>query len=147
MSRDSLLIRDGNPDRIMALVSERPGITKSELTQELDLGWGTVDYHLRALLKKKLVQLHKVHPKVHVYDSEIPDDRLAMIAALRLPRSSDIVELLRHPVRAQDLVDDLGASRRVVDRHLLHLARSGVVERDRFRYSLSSVYNRVFGGE
>jgi predicted transcriptional regulator len=123
MSRDSLLIRDGNPDRIMALVAVAPGITKSELTEELDLGWGTVDYHLRTLLNKKLVQLYKVHPKVHVYDSEIPEDRLAMIAALRLPRSSDIADLLRHPVRAQDLVEDLGESTKKPILNLINLRR------------------------
>jgi DNA-binding HxlR family transcriptional regulator len=66
---------------------------------------------------------------------------------LRLDRSNDILSALEFPLRAQDLVGSMDASRKVIDRHLAHLTSGGVLEREGFRYSPSKLYNRFVGGK
>ncbi|MGB1697353.1 MAG: winged helix-turn-helix transcriptional regulator [Thermoplasmatota archaeon] len=134
----------GTQHRLLDAVLKDPGITKSELQEVLGIGWGTTDYHVRALENQRLIQKIRIAPRVHLFDAQTPEQKMAMMAALRLPMSKAFVDAMRYPVRAQDLVDDTGASRQVVDRHLAHLTRSGVVERRKFRYSISKAYRAWF---
>lgn len=147
MSLDQFEGGDANRVRIVSIVDADPGITKSELKFDLNLSWGTIDYHLHLLRDCQAVKFHRVYPRLHLFSPEVPDYAIPMLSALRLSRSEEIVSQLDSPLRAQDLVESMSASRKVIDRHLAHLILGGVLERDGFRYSPSNLYKRFFGGK
>lgn len=147
MSLAMMYTGEENRERIISIVDSAPGITKSELKDELDLSWGTVDHHLHLLGERRDLKFHRVYPRLHLFSHEVPDHALPLFAALRLERSQEIVSQLESPLRAKDLVDSMSVSRKVIDRHLSHLHKGGVLERDGFRYSPSKLYKRFFGGK
>lgn len=134
-----------NRDRVLEEVITSPGITKTEVMENLELGWGTVDHHLNKLCNDSLVEVYRVNPRAHYFAYAVPIRIRPIFAALRLEHSERMLGLLHNPLRAQDLVNELGQSRKVVDRHLAHLTRSGAVERNHFSYTVSKFYRRVTG--
>jgi predicted transcriptional regulator len=134
-----------NRDRVLDEVITTPGITKTEVMESLEIGWGTVDHHLNKLCRESLLEVYRVNPRAHYFAPDIPIPIRPIFAALRLEHSKRMLGLLEQPLRAQDLVNEMGESRKVVDRHLAHLTRSGAVERNHFSYTVSKFYRRRLG--
>lgn len=134
-----------NRDRVLIEVNDNPGITKTEVMENLDIGWGTVDHHLNKLCRDQLLETYRVNPRTHYFSPDIPVPMRPVFAALRLDHSERMMELLESPRRAQDLVNEMGESRKVIDRHLSHLTKSGAVERNHFSYRVSKFYKRFWG--
>lgn len=126
--------RDGEATRgqIVRVVTEDPGIHKSELCRTLRLAWGTISHHLHVLEKKGLVQSVTSGRNVHVFPPDVPSQHLPWLAMVRDDAGALIVEALAERPEAQvtDLTGRLGLSRKVVRRHLLALDEAGLVVRD-----------------
>ena len=51
--------------RLLALLAERPGMTRADLRRETGLAWGTVAHHLRSMAERGEVEAHRVGRRAH----------------------------------------------------------------------------------
>ncbi len=130
-------------------MEQQPGIHKSALCRSIELGWGTVSHHLRVLEQTKQIQMVTMAREVHVFPSGVPEQHMRWLATLRQGAGGAIVGALRgHPgAGLKELSEALGASRKVIRRHLTLLDEQGLVRQDgnhRPRYSLTSRIDSVW---
>lgn len=125
------ILRDGEAARaaILGAVAVDPGIHKSALVRTLDMGWGTLNHHLRRLRKDQAVRLEKsTGREVRVFPSHMDATERRWLAAMR--EDAAILGALRvtPDVGVCALSDRVGLDRRLVRRHLLRLSDAGIVE-------------------
>lgn len=114
---------------IMKVVAEKPGVHKSELCRQVGLGWGTVSYHLRLLEKTRRLQTVTGTREVRVFPGNVPEARTKALAALQGESGHAVADMLadRPGSRQSDICRALGASRKLIRRHLEALQREGLV--------------------
>ena len=61
--------RDGELRRqqMLQMIRSNPGIVKTDLCKQLDLAWGTVDYHLRFLAQRGYIQMRLWARRTHIF--------------------------------------------------------------------------------
>lgn len=59
--------------RLLALLSQRPGMTRADLQRETGLAWGTVAHHLRSMAERGEVEAHRVGRRAHFVVRERPE--------------------------------------------------------------------------
>ncbi len=130
-------------DRILEAIRAQPGLHKSALCSLLGLAWGTVDYHLRVLVREGRIALWPAGRETRCFPGGLHARHRALLAALADARGSRIALLLRH-VPGQgvgEIGERLGLSAKVVRRRLLRMVEDGMLEREgthRPRYSFGS---------
>ncbi|MFO1533473.1 MAG: winged helix-turn-helix transcriptional regulator [Thermoplasmatota archaeon] len=114
---------------ILAAIANNPGIHKSELRRMLDLGWGTVAYHIHALQGRNLVKVQSHGREARLFTTGVSAQQMAWLAATRHPVHASILERLadRPGIRASDLGAALGLRPNTVRRHLSTMGESGIV--------------------
>lgn len=100
-----------------------------ELKNRFDVAWGTVDYHVENLVLTEAVKTHQAHPYLHLFDSEVPREVLAVIAALRRPNAEPILQAMDEPMQICDLQPELGLSRTIIGDHLMRFHDTGLVQK------------------
>ncbi len=81
---------------IGAKVDEDPGITPAELSEDLEIPYTTVDYHVRRLEQEHLIASHLDGRRKHLYSSKVaPVDR-ARLAMLRNANTVRLLDEIRH---------------------------------------------------
>lgn len=114
---------------VLDCIVRSPGIHKSELQRQLGLGWGTVSYHLDVLRRDGRVKMMERGRQVALFATDVPDEHMRWLAALRSDVPNGILHHLaqRPQARIEEMVVDLGLPRRIVRRHLRDLAQQGLV--------------------
>jgi len=51
--------------RLLALLAERPGMTRADLQRATGLAWGTVAHHLRSMLERGEVEASRFGRRAH----------------------------------------------------------------------------------
>lgn len=134
----------GTRQRILDMVKAEPGIHKMAVCRALQLSWGTVSYHVRVLSRSG--QLSTYSPRgreVRLFPPGTREQQRRWIATVRSGLDPDLVGRLgeRPGARLADLSNDLGMSRRIVQRHLLRLGEGGLIRREggwQGRYELNA---------
>lgn len=121
--------------RVYAHVRERPGAHPSGIAEALDLGWGTVVYHLSRLEESKLVTCRTAgHRKCYfAVGTEMGADARAAVAAMSHDKAKLIVSVVREApgITQKDLAQRVGMSQALASWHVKRLVTSGVLRTTR----------------
>lgn len=126
-------VDDSTRSRISALIAKSPGLTRSELCQMMDLGWGTVSYHAAALLDEGSIVQRGVRWSRRLYPPDVTGPMRDWINALREDGEVLAVLAQHDALGVCELADLLGRDRKTLRRHLEHLGELGLVHRDEGR--------------
>jgi predicted transcriptional regulator len=115
--------------RILETVVADPGINKSELSRQLDVAWGTVCYHVAALVRDGLVASEAAGRERSLFPPGIDPRLRPALAATREPEAKRVLQALRAVRQANlfELAETTQLSRKVVRRHLASLMMAGLV--------------------
>lgn len=118
---------------IVEAINAQPGIHFSELTRDLDIAPGQVQYHLRQLEVEEIVVKDHISGQTHYYPSGFDAWERRALAILRRETAGEIVALLleAEPVRPADVTAELDIARSTLDWHLERLVDVGLVEKRR----------------
>lgn len=130
--------------RIYQRIADSPGIHFRSLVDELDYAKGTVQYHLRWLVEKRVIERSEDGSYTRYYPAEEFDESdTGIMNALRSEYKRRIVAHLASEgsLTTSELSDRLGKSDSTVSWHLSSLKEKGVVEKHRegreVRYELA----------
>lgn len=117
--------------RVYEHVRAHPGAHPSAIAEALDLGWGTVVYHLARLEESKLVTCRAAsHRKCYfAVGSELGSDARAAVAAMAHDKAKLIVSTVRESpgITQKDLAARVGMSQALASWHVKRLVGSGVL--------------------
>jgi predicted transcriptional regulator len=120
------------PEAIAGYVSATPGAHFSRIRDDLKLGTGETQHHLRRLEREGTVESHKDGDYRRYYPSgQFDEFEQAALGVLRreTPRGM-VVALLRDPgATAADIADGLGVSRPTVSKYAAELEDVGLLSR------------------
>jgi predicted transcriptional regulator len=120
-------------DRIQRYVDAHPGVHFNELTRELDLATGQVQYHLKKLRRADDVVAEPLYGRTHYYTPEYGDWERGAIAVLRRETARDVLLYLidEGPSAPDRVASDLDVARSTLEWHLNHLTEQDLVEKRR----------------
>jgi predicted transcriptional regulator len=129
-------------DRIRRYVATHPGVHFNELTRQLDLATGQVQYHLRKLRGAGDVVAEPLYGRTHYYPPEYEEWERGAIAVLHRETARDVLCYLidEGPSAPDRVAADLDIARSTLEWHLDHLTERGLVEKrrdDRHRVTLT----------
>lgn len=115
--------------RLLAIISERPGIHASELCRSAGEPWGTVQYHLALLHRGEMVTSVEAGRERRFFPSEMDPARARMVALLHQGRRTEIAAFIRdHPgARQVDICQALDVSRKTFRSAVAPLVQEGLV--------------------
>lgn len=120
-------------ERILEIVTARPGIPLTRLKARLDVSWGTLFYHLGILREKGLLRSVRAGRRRLVFPAHLFPSEKAFVAAAFLEGETArrIATAIRdHPdARIDELAALTGKSRRVVYYHVRQLLDAGIALR------------------
>jgi len=119
-------------DAITGYVTATPGAHFSKLRDDLQLGTGETQHHLRRLLDESAVESERDGDYKRFYPAEhfSPFEKRALGYLRRETPRGMVVELLRDPdATAGDLADALGVSPATVSKYAAQLEDAGVLSR------------------
>lgn len=121
------------PDAIAGYVATTPGAHFSKIRDDLQLGTGETQHHLRRLVDGKVVESHRDGDYRRFFPaSQFSAFEQVALSYLRrdTPRGM-VVELLRDPdASGGDLADALDVSRATVSKHAADLEEMGLLSRE-----------------
>ncbi|MFC7228630.1 winged helix-turn-helix transcriptional regulator [Salinirubellus salinus] len=119
--------------RIAHRVRRDPGIHFNELTRELDLAPGQVQYHLRKLEHADDVVEESLYGRTHYYTPEYGTWERGALAVLRRETARDVLVYLmtNGPSAPNTVTDGVGIARSTLEWHLDHLVEQDLVEKER----------------
>lgn len=125
---------DTSPDtshRILAVVREHPGLPVGEIVRRVELGSGTVYYHLNRLARQKLIRRVAAGRRRLVFalddDSEAREAKALSLVRGRTARVIAETILQRPTSSILDLVAATGESQRAVYYHVRQLKEAGLI--------------------
>lgn len=124
--------------RIVELLRERPGSSKTEIARELGQDVSSVDHHLRVLEKRRVVVSERAGRAVafFVNGTVPPEKRRAMVASHRI-EAARVLEALRSVAgwqRCCDLAERAGLSYYQTRNALRALERIGLARRSAYAH-------------
>src|SRR5581483_8183868 len=112
-------------------VKAHPGAHPSAIAETLNLGWGTVVYHLGKLEATKLVTSRNAHNRrcYFALTSDLDVDARTAVAAMSTDKARAIVDVVRASpgISQKDLSERLGISQALASWHVKRLVESGVL--------------------
>jgi predicted transcriptional regulator len=125
--------RDGRAsrERIRSMVEAHPGIHVADLAERTGLSWHTTAYHLRVLVRSRLVLLDKGGRERRAFPAGLPPRHRQWLAALQAEEAAEVLRALFDDPRQSVpvLSRRMGYSEKVVRRHVAHLTQAGLVQR------------------
>jgi len=120
-------------DAIAGYVASTPGAHFSKLRDDLKLGTGEAQHHLRRLSKSGVVETHRDGDYRRFYPAGRFSnfERVALGYLRRDTPRGMVVALLRNPdASGADLANELGVSRPTVSKYAAELERAGLLSRE-----------------
>lgn len=112
-------------------VRAHPGAHPSAIAEALDLGWGTIVYHLAKLEETRLVTSRSAHNRKCYFaiTADLDGDARTAIAAMGTDKTRSIVETVRATpgISQKELSEKLGMSQALASWHVKRLVQSGVL--------------------
>lgn len=128
------LLENENRQRLVALVEDEPGVSLSELADELGLGWGATVYHLERLEDAGHLASRRAGKRRCFYRPGTRDaEQVDALGLLRDERARTVAEhILENPGTSQsDVADGIEASSATVHRRVEKLREADLVEAKR----------------
>ncbi|MBI2077514.1 MAG: winged helix-turn-helix transcriptional regulator [Euryarchaeota archaeon] len=121
--------------KVHEAILHNPGITIKEITQVLDIGWGTAIYHLKRLESERLVvsERHRQFRRFFKNGGGIVNDAKVAFAELKNPTTHRLATaLLDRPGSAQkDLCEALGISAPLAHKYLARMEDANLLTKQR----------------
>lgn len=116
-------------DRIRDHVSETPGVHFNQLSRDLDLATGQVQYHIRKLSRAGEITAVDVTGKTHYFDPIYDPWEQYAIAYLRRETTREIVVRLHAngPMKPARIATELDLARSTIEWHLSNLDDHNIV--------------------
>ncbi|MEA3198799.1 MAG: hypothetical protein QOE90_227 [Thermoplasmata archaeon] len=118
-------------NRVYEHVKAHPGAHPSAIAETLDLGWGTVVYHLSKLESTRLVTSRTAHNRKCFFamTGELDAQARTAVAAMSTDKARAIVDAVRAApgISQKDLSERLGISQALASWHVKRLVESGVL--------------------
>lgn len=116
---------------LLQAVSQSPGVHKSELQERTGLAWGTLTHHLHQLHRRGEISMLKDGHRVALFPSRIPSENREALSLLAQPQARSVLRCIQKMGKAsiQDVVAELGGSRKPIRRCMLALQERGVLLR------------------
>ena len=120
-------------DRIRDHVATHPGRHFNELTRQLDLAPGQVQYHVKKLVRQDRVVADHRYGRTHYFPPEFDEWERGALALFRRETARDVLLYLleRGPSDPATVADALGVARSTLEHHLDHLVAQDLVEKRR----------------
>ncbi|WP_338730168.1 winged helix-turn-helix transcriptional regulator [Haladaptatus sp. DJG-WS-42] len=120
-------------DRIRAHIDAHAGLHFNELTRQLDLAPGQVQYHTRKLEHQEKIVAEPLFGQTHYFTTGYDPWERKILALFRRETARDVlVYLLEHgPSRPNAVAESLGIARSTLEWHLDNLVESAIVEKRR----------------
>ena len=118
--------------RIERYVTDHPGTHFSELSRELDLAAGQVQYHVRKLLKRDTLVQKQLYGRTHYYPPTYDEWEQSALALLRRETAREILVTLleRGPSHPDAVAEAVGVARATLEHHVDHLTEQEIVEKE-----------------
>ncbi|MDY6819870.1 MAG: MarR family transcriptional regulator [Halobacteriales archaeon] len=131
---DKAAATDSNaPDAIAGYVTATPGVHFSKLRDDLKLGTGETQHHLRRLLEADVIESRRDgdYRRFFPADQFSPFEQIALGYLRRETPRGMIIELLRDPTATGgDLATSLDVSRPTISKYAGELADAGLLSRE-----------------
>lgn len=121
------------PNAIAGYISATPGAHFSKIRDELQLGTGETQHHLRKLLQDETIESHPDGEYRRFFPANRfnPFERTALGYLRRKTPRGMIIALLRDPeITANELADEIGVSNPTVSKHASCMEESGLLARE-----------------
>ncbi len=116
-------------DEILGVIRKRPGVTFREITRELNVGVGTLQYHLKRLEREGEVFSKKIGGRRYLFPSEMRELAQKLLMAVSTENKRKVImTLLGGPLTQTDIIKKTGMSQPSVSYHLKSLVELGVVK-------------------
>ncbi|NPA47877.1 MAG: metalloregulator ArsR/SmtB family transcription factor [Thermococci archaeon] len=119
-------------EEIFEVIKRRPGVTFREITRELDVGVGTLQYHLRILEEEGRVFSKRIGGRRYLFPCEMRERAQRILMAISTEnRRKVLLALLDGPLTQTKITKKTGMSQPSVSYHLKSLVELGVVQEKR----------------
>jgi len=119
-------------EEIFEVIKKKPGITFREITRELNVGVGTLQYHLRKLEDEGRVFSKRLGGKRYLFPSEMREVAQRLLMAISTENKRKVIlALLDGPLTQTKIIKKTGMSQPSVSYHLKSLIELGVVKERR----------------
>ncbi len=116
-------------EEILELIRRKPGITFREITRELGIGVGALQYHLGKLEEDGKVFSKRLGRRRYLFPNEMKEVSQNLLMAISTEnRRRVLVSLLGGPLIQTDIIKKTGMSQPSVSYHLKSLVELGVVK-------------------
>ncbi|PKK81322.1 MAG: hypothetical protein CVT47_03025 [Thermoplasmata archaeon HGW-Thermoplasmata-2] len=145
------MLKNENRRKVYEIIRSRPGICVTELSREVDMGWGTVLYHISALRRSDLIAISLKGKRRYLFEngSTYRQEEKKLIAASRNENAARIIECIRQNpgITQQEICKSLGYTSSLVSWHVKQLEHSGIVSKERCgktcRHTLSTAASGI----
>ena len=134
ISRIKRFIENQNRQSIFKYISDNPCTTTAEMSRNLGINRGTLQYHLMMLKKRNRVIPYKTRGKIHYFlnESTYGEKEKVALAALKNEKHRRIIsEILNsEQITHEKLAERIGVSAPTINWHIRHLKEEGIVRAD-----------------
>jgi len=134
ISRIKRFIENQNRQSIFKYISANPCTTTAEMSRNLGINRGTLQYHLMMLKKRNRVIPYKTCGRIHYFlnESIYGEKEKAALAALKNEKHRRIIsEILNsEQITHETLAERIGVSAPTINWHIRHLKEEGIVRAD-----------------
>lgn len=118
--------------RVLEYIQKNPGVTFRKLAEELNLGIGSLQYHLNVLEKNGLIKSRKVGGKRYIFPAEFEKEYEALLQVISNKTQRKILLLLATGSKTQtEIAKKLNLTQATINYHMKILSKNNIVERER----------------
>lgn len=146
--RDDIL-HNSTRRQIFNAIQKNPGINMSQISQQLDIGWGTTVHHVKKLEEATKIHAESMNNERCFFENggTFSKDAMVKTAALKDGTAKKIFDFIeKNPETSQKKISEsLGVRPSLVSWHVTKLEQEGMVNRMRSGKSFSLTINEKFG--
>lgn len=119
--------------KILSHIQAHPGVHFNELTRNLDMATGQVQYHIHRLLRQDRIIANALYGRTHYYPPEYSEWEQGVLALARRETSREIVFYLLDAGKStpSSVSSELSIARSTLEWHLTRLIEQDVVVKHR----------------
>ncbi|CAG0992238.1 MAG: ArsR family transcriptional regulator [Candidatus Methanoperedens nitroreducens] len=145
----SNILENMNREKLYGFIKSFPGSYFSEIIKETGLNKGSVEYHLKTMETKEIIESYKTNGKLRYFlnHSTYNKEERTVISALKNDTHRRIILgiLGNQNINHKTLAEGIGVSSPTLTQHIKHLKEQGIVKADtNGRYTIYSINSNYF---
>ncbi|KPU63333.1 regulatory protein [Thermococcus sp. EP1] len=117
-------------ERVLEHITKNPGITFRKLAQELEMGIGNLQYHLRHLEREKKIVAKKLGGRKYIFPADFSESYKPLMIAISNESQRKILILLAEDEKNQhELAEKLNLTPSTINYHMERLEALGLVRK------------------